>query len=258
MFWMLVQIQPGLVVVKNCHLLTAWSQSVDMHPSYKSHSCPLWAPCQQRRGCWRSCLFFQAHWKRESFPSMLSLKTYQASHIVWPRHATSTLADELVSQLASLPHLSYLTRDLQSNFTQWCLKIKCGDSYLLWGGPDVRFEESSPNAYRNGTAVSLCYQGWRKRLMRLTGWEMSCLPSHLHRLALPGQQQGRCVKYANSSSQSQDGFFSSALSVMEQTEPKCAHDFILSRCLRHQPTYQLLRSQVTHIPVDRIQAIEQT
>lgn len=27
--------------------------------------------------------------------------------------------------------------------------------------------------------------------MKLTGWEMSCWPSDLHRLALPGQQQGQ-------------------------------------------------------------------
>jgi len=55
--------------------------------------------------------------------------------------------------------MPYLTWNLQSNFTHWCPKIKYGDSYLLWGGPDARFKESSPNTYRNGTAVSMYTQG---------------------------------------------------------------------------------------------------
>lgn len=60
---------------------------------------------------------------------------------------------------------------------------------------------------------------------------------------------------ANSSRQSQDGFFSSDLSVtcsLSKQSPTYVHDFILSCCLRHLPTYLFLQSQVTHIPVDHI------
>lgn len=47
MFWMLVQNQFGLTEVKTCQFFTAWSQKIQLCPSYRIHSCLLWSPCWQ-------------------------------------------------------------------------------------------------------------------------------------------------------------------------------------------------------------------
>lgn len=157
---------------------------------------------------------------------------YQTSHIVWQRHAASTLADELVSQLGSLPCLPYLTP------LRWA---RC----KFWGIFSQHVQK--------GDSSALVLSGLKEKAHEVDwlGDELLAFGPPQAGSSWPTARSGD----ANSSRQSQDGFFSSDLSAtcsLSKQSPKYVHDFILTCCLRHLPTYLFLQSQVTHIPVDHI------
>lgn len=86
MFWMLVQNQLSLTEAKICQFFTAWSQKIQLCPSYRSHSRLLWSLCWQWNGWWRSISFLQAHWGMISLPPHL-----------WRPNKTFTLLDRSTS-----------------------------------------------------------------------------------------------------------------------------------------------------------------